>query len=144
MRPLGKIPIAIQLGDQRYEDEMHIYPGISGALISWKAAMGLGILPPCYPYPLPVRKSDKLPSQPEIKAIIPAGHQEVTAEEIMQEFPSVFDNQIRAMEGEMFHITLVDNVTPFCVKALRPVPFAYRDKLKEELELLQEQESLPL
>ena len=44
----------------------------------------------------------------------------------------------------MFHITLVNNVTPFCVKAPGPVPFAYRDKLKEELELLQEQESLPL
>ena len=57
----------------------------------------------------------------------------------MQEFPSVFDNQIRAMEEETFHITLVDNVTPFFVKAPRSVPFAYRDKLKEELNLLQEQ-----
>ena len=54
----------------------------------------------------------------------------------MQEFPSVFDDQIRVMEGEMFHITLV---TPFCVKALWSVQFAYRDKLKEELKLLQEQ-----
>ena len=137
MRPLGKIPMVIPLGDQRYEDEMHIYPGISGAHISWK-----GMLPPCYPYILPVRRSDKLPSQPEIKAMVPAGQKEVTAglqEEIMQEFPSVFDDQIRALEGEMFHITLIDNVTPFCVKALRSVPFAYRDKLKEELKFLQEQ-----
>ena len=36
----------------------------------------------------------------------------------------------------MFHITLV---TPFCVKVPRSVPFAYRDKFKEELKLLQEQ-----
>ena len=57
----------------------------------------------------------------------------------MQEFPSVFDDQIRAMEGETFHITLVDNVTLFYMKAPRSVPFAYRDKLKEELKLLQEQ-----
>ena len=74
--------------------------------------------------------------------MVPAGQKEVTAglqEEIMQEFPSVFDDQIRALEGEMFHITLIDNVTPFCVKALRSVPFAYRDKLKEELKFLQEQ-----
>ena len=48
---LGKIPITIQLGTARYKDELHIYPGVSGALISWKAAKGLGILPSCYPYP---------------------------------------------------------------------------------------------
>ena len=139
MRPLGKIPIALQLGDQKYNDEMHIYPGVSGALISWKAAMGLGILPPYYPNPPPIPKFSRQLSQLELKATVSAGCQIATAEEIMQEFPSVFDDQIRAMEGETFHITLVDNVTPFCVKAPRSVPFAYRDKLKEELNLLQEQ-----
>ena len=132
MRPLGKIPITIQLRDRRYEDEMHIYPGVSGALISWRAAIGLGILPPHYPYPLPVR-TDR--NQSEIKAMAMIDNQKGTAEEIMQEFPSVFG----IMEGEKFHITLVDNATPFCVKAPRSVPFAYRDKLKAELELLQEQ-----
>ena len=133
-----KISIALQLGDQKCEDEMHIYPGFSGALISWKAAMGLGILPPYYPNLLPVCKVSRQLSQLEFKATVSAGCQIATSEEIMQEFPSVFDNQIRAMEGETFHITLVDNVTPFCVKASQSVPFAYRDKLKEELNLLQE------
>ena len=49
MVPLGKIPITIQLGALKYKDELHIYPGVTGALISWKAAKGLGILPPHYP-----------------------------------------------------------------------------------------------
>ena len=57
----------------------------------------------------------------------------------MQEFPAVFDGQIRMMEGEQFHILLVEGAVPFCVKMPRSVPFAYREKLKVELELLQEQ-----
>ena len=46
--PLGKVPVTIQLGKAIYKDDLHIYPG---ALISWKAAKGLGILHPQYPYP---------------------------------------------------------------------------------------------
>ena len=49
--PLGKVPVTIQLGKAIYKDDLHIYPGVSGALISWKAAKGLGILHPQYPYP---------------------------------------------------------------------------------------------
>ena len=44
------------------------------------------------------------------------------------------------MEGEKFHICVVDDAKPFCVKAPRSIPFAYRHKLKAELELLQEQD----
>ena len=43
------------------------------------------------------------------------------------------------MEGEQFHISLTDNATPFCVNTPRSIPFAYRDKLKSELDLLQSQ-----
>ena len=43
------------------------------------------------------------------------------------------------MEGEKFHISLTDNAQPFCVNTPRAVPFAYRDKLKAELDLLQSQ-----
>ena len=57
----------------------------------------------------------------------------------MGQFPTLFDNIIRIMEGEKFHISLTPGATPFCVKTPRTVPFAYRDKLKTELDLLQDQ-----
>ena len=44
------------------------------------------------------------------------------------------------MEGEEFHITLTEHAKPFCVNAPRSVPYAYRDKLKAELDLLQHQQ----
>ena len=62
-----------------------------------------------------------------------------TAQEVMEEFPSVFDGQVRVMDGEQFHVTLTENAVPFCVKTPQTVPITYRDKLKAELELLQQQ-----
>ena len=58
---------------------------------------------------------------------------------MIDEFPSVFDGQVRVMDGERFHIALAENAIPFCVKTPRTVPFAYREKLKAELELLEQQ-----
>ena len=51
----------------------------------------------------------------------------------------VFDGQIRIMQGEKFHISLAANANPFCVNTPRTIPFAYRDKLQAELDLLESQ-----
>ena len=139
MKPWGKIPVTIQLGNQIYREDIHIYPGIAGALISWKAAKGLGILPPHYPYPQTNYRDNGGVSQPGVKTTTVGNQVQGTMEGLVQEFPSVFDGQIRSMEGETFHIYLVEEAIPFCVKAPRSVPFAYREKLKAELQLLQEQ-----
>ena len=53
MVPLGKKPVTICLRSSEFKDDLHIYPGVTGALILWKAAKGLGILPPYYPHPAP-------------------------------------------------------------------------------------------
>ena len=43
------------------------------------------------------------------------------------------------MDGEQFQIVLTEEAKPFCIKTTRAIPFAYRDKLKAELETLQDQ-----
>jgi len=43
------------------------------------------------------------------------------------------------MEGESFHIELTKEAKPFCVKTPRAIPYAYKEKLKAELETLQAQ-----
>ena len=133
MYPVGRLPVTMSLGTEEYADDFHIYPQVRGALLSWKAAMGLKILPASYPYPSPwsvsnspqvaVIEKDPLPSSENIRA----------------EFPSVFDGQVKTMDGEEFHIELVDDPQPFCVHTPRAIPFAYREKLKNELDLLQSQ-----
>ena len=64
----------------------------------------------------------------------------LTAHYITSEYPTLFDGQIRSMQGEQFYISLLDSVKPFCVNTPRAIPFAHHDKLKAELNLLKEQQ----
>lgn len=63
----------------------------------------------------------------------------VLSEDLINEFPTVFEDCIKAMEGEIFHIELTEEAKPFCVKTPRGIPNAYRERLKAELETLQAQ-----
>ena len=40
------------------------------------------------------------------------------------------------MDGKQFHISLTCDVKPVCIKALCSISFAYRNKLKDEMDLL--------
>ena len=63
----------------------------------------------------------------------------LTKESLIKEFPRVFDGVIRTMPGETYKIELMDNAQPFCVNAPRTVPLPLQDKLKAELDLLEQQ-----
>ena len=54
MRPIRKLLVTFQLGTTKHKDELHIYPEVTGVLLSWKADKGLKILhvPECYPHPI--------------------------------------------------------------------------------------------
>ena len=130
MHPMGKMPVTLSLGALQYTDDFYIYPEVTGTLLSWKAAKGLNILPRSYPHP---------PSPPQVAANTTNSSHPTTSSDIMNKYPSVFDGQIKTMEGEQFHIALTDDAKPFCVHTSRTIPFAYRDKLKAELDLLQQQ-----
>ena len=132
MSPLGKLPVTVSVGGNTYKDDIHIYPQIDGILLSWRTCIGLGILPQHYP-------------QPAIKTVqvrhetTPPSSGQATSQDLMEEFPTVFTEQVKAMEGESFRIELTDDAKPFCVKTPRAIPFAYREKLRSELETLQNQ-----
>ena len=136
MIPLGKIPVILQLGGRSCQDDLHIYPG---ALMSWKTARELAILPKHYPQPIEAALCTEKASK-EIK-VTTTNQNELSQmkNKLMQEFSEVFSGQVALMKGEKFTISLMDKAVPFCVKAPRTVPYAYREKLREELELLQEQ-----
>ena len=130
MHPLGKLPnVRFDVEGRSTTEDVHIYRGVSGALLSWAASQRLGILPDQYPTPLPRQDVPRVVST----------NADVTRDEIMAEFPSVFDGQIRIMPGEEFHIKLTEDARPFCVNTPRTIPFAYKDKLKAEIDLLAQQ-----
>ena len=133
LHPAGKIPnVVFELNGRHSSEDVHIYESVSGIIISWLVAQMLGILPNNYlnPYMTPIRLQP-LNLEESLEESLP-----LSAEAIMSEFPSVFDGQIRTMPGEKFHISLTENAHPFCVTTPRTIPFAYRDKLKNEIDLL--------
>ena len=132
LRPVGKIPnVAFCANDRIVHDDVHIYNSVTGALISWVTAQQLGILLECYPKPV---------AQVNTTQTYICNDPLPTADQITSEFPLVFDGQVRTMPGEKFHISLTENAHPFCVTTPRTIPFAYRDKLKKEIDLLIDQE----
>lgn len=140
MQPLGKLPVTFQLQGWSHSEDMHIYPEISGVIMSWKAAKGLRILPIHYPDPSPATVTTAMPALPpatDVKVVSATTHTGQT--EMVKAFSMVFDGRIRVMRGEEFYISLAANAKPFCVNTPRTIPFAYRDKLKAELDLLESQ-----
>ena len=99
-------------------------PPPPGYATARKAAQNLHILPNNYP--------EQIRSIQDSSVFL----KKVTAEDLIQEFPTVFDGKITVMDGEKFRTNLTDNATPFCVSAPRTIPYAYRDKVKLELETL--------
>ena len=138
MQPLGKLPVTFQLPGRNYSEDMHIYPDIPGVIMSRKVAKGLRILPMHYPDPVPDIATTEMPATTpivDVEVISATTLLQTDNElELIKAYPTVFDGHIRVMQGEEFHISLVTNVKPFCT-----IPFAYRDKLKAELDLLESQ-----
>ena len=141
LSPIGSLKAVISIGRRSVEDHFHIYKSVSGALLSWKTAKSLGILPPKYPEPLP-----EIPASPLVSAVRKSGSQmldhtpPVTKElDLMKEFPTVFDGQIRTMPGEVFKIVLTEDAKPFCISTPRTISYAYLGPTKDELELLESQ-----
>lgn len=134
--PVGKLPgVEFRINDQVAQADVHIYQSVSGTIVSWAIAKTLGILPACYPKPIPPVKV----FEPRVHEMHEA-NEPPSVDQIMAEFPTVFDGQIRTMPGETFHISLTSDARPFCVTTPCTIPFAYREKLKNEIDLLIEQD----
>ena len=128
------LPIQLTLGNNSINDELQIYLKVRGILLSWKASMELQFLPKCYPQLVELPRTESLTVKGKQAQPNPS-----TSDDLLSEFPSVFDGHIIPVESESFHISLTANAKPFCIKTHRTIPFSYRDKLKAELQTLQEQ-----
>ena len=88
LREIGQLPISITLGETTVEDTIHVFPSIPGGLlVSRKMAQDLKILPENYPCQIPgICNND------------------IKQEDLINEFPTIFDGQIQTMDGEKFCI----------------------------------------
>ena len=132
LKSLGQLPILISFGEITVNETVQIFPSIQGdMLISWRAAQRLHILSENYPSQINAINKERVNSTQK--------QNNVTADDLINEFPTVFDGQVRVMKGELFKINLRDDAKPFCISAPRSIPYAYRDKVKKELDSLKSQ-----
>jgi len=75
------------LANRAYQADLHIFTGINGIIMLWKACKALGILPPFYPQPPPQMKPSikALPSHSNTTALVDQ-HTTITQEQMIQEF----------------------------------------------------------
>ena len=120
---MKQLPLNTTLGETTVEDVIHVFPPVPGGLlVSWKTAKKLKILPEEYPQQIQnTRKS--LQKRTLAKKTLSIS----------------FRLSRQTMEGEKFRIKLTDNEQLFCFITLRFIPFAFRDKPKEKIALLEAQ-----
>ena len=120
---LGKIDATLSVADRHHTTTIHVYEDLDEPLLSHNSLRALGLLPASWPRVSQLKSS---PSQTEI---------EQTKAQLMSEFSDVFDDsKLHPMSGPPMEIKLQSDATPRCVNGSRPIPFAYRDQVKSQLD----------
>jgi hypothetical protein len=143
---VGQVTAVASYGDVTAEITIVICPEISGLLISWYDCIALGILPENYP--MPIRRTQfnsvsKSEVSSETLATVPTEYPdeliESVREELVKEFERVFDQSegLRCMDGPEMVISLKDDAVPYYVNGARPIAFADRPNVKQQLDELQ-------
>ena len=86
-----------------------------------------------------IHKSDPNQTSSDINNLTITLDEYVTADDLLQEFPKVFDGVLCTLPGELFSIKLQPDATPTCVIMPRWVSFPQQSALKVQLDKLHAQ-----
>ena len=117
--------------DQLPIETVQIFLSIQGnMLMSWRTAQRLRILSENYTSQIKAINNEPMISLRKQNI--------VTTNNLINEFPTVFNRWVRVMNGELFKTNLRDDTKPFCISTLRSISYAFRDKVKK-MDFLQSQ-----
>jgi transposase InsO family protein len=141
MKLKGMFTAKITYGERSTEATVYISQEVEGFLLDWQVCQKLAVIPKDYPAQIKpkIGKIEKKfsitvtenPSQAEIARVKDA---------LLKEFAQVFqsDEGLKAMNvGEPMKIHLRKEYTPFALTGARPVPYALREKVLEELKTME-------
>ena len=124
LQPVGKINATLSAGAKQHATTIHVYEGLTDALLSRPTLLALGFLPPDWP-----KQVARVGANPTVDKI-----NEIKAE-LLAKFKDVFDDTtLKPMNGAPMDIVLEDDATPHRVHTARSIPFAYRDQVKVQLD----------
>ena len=124
---LGRIRATLFTTTTRHTTTVHVYDGLTDALLSRTSLAALGYLPEGWPQHIRRTTSDRDPPPAEVERV---------HAELLEEFSDVFneDGELPPMNGAPMDILLTPDAKPHCVNGARPIPFAYRAQIKDQLD----------
>ena len=126
---LGKIEATLRLHDAALKTTVHVYEGLSDALLSKSLLVALKLLLQDWPSKGQIFQTRALPVDPTPDDIAKI------RSDLLREFSDVFDStQLKPMTGPPMDIRLHPDATPACAHHARPIPYAFREQVKEQLD----------
>lgn len=137
---LGVLPVQLTVGNKTAEVELVVVSEVKGFLLSWYHLIDLGILPQCFPLQVS-RVSEEFIEQQDDSPPVCSDKQpsklmrEAHKKKLLSDFQSVFDvsKELKTMKGKPMRILLTDDAVPFALTAARTIPFAWKDRIKNQL-----------
>lgn len=129
---LGSITLEIQLHDSITIENVIVCKNQSELLLSWKACQNLNIISEDFPAQIKQLEIDRTSDQ-NMEGIIETKDMKTV---LLEEFHDVFssENHLKTMEGSPMKIHLTSDAQPFAIHNARPIPFAWKDEVKETLD----------
>ena len=127
---LGCISARITAGNHSIQTIVHVYDDLTDALLSRQSLEALGFLPENWPRH--VRQVTQLKNDDPT----PAEIAKIRAD-LISEFADVFSEStghLKPMAGPDMDIILEPDAKPRRVYTARPIPYAYRDQVKQQLD----------
>ena len=135
---VGTLVFAISYSGSYSTTEVLVCQDHQGMLLSWFTCRDLAIIPSRYPEAIS-RVAPVVASPPRDNPS-PADRAKVR-EQLLIEFADVFSTNetLRCMEGPPMKIHVQPDAPPFAVHAARPIPFAWREEVQEQLDTMVQQ-----
>lgn len=135
---LGTVEVQLKLGNKSSHIKLMVITEVEGFLLSWYHAIDLGILHENFPQQIRNIEADIIPENPPTfhKGHPSSDVRKEHAKLIMETFKPVFDTkkELKPMIGKPMKIILTDDAVPYALTAPRNIPFAWREKIKSQLD----------
>ena len=140
---VGCFQATLRLGNKSCLATIHVHEDIQTALLSRAHCRALAIVPPDFPKPiLKVTHVNRCAQFPASALTSPAAAKDYFLchfGDVLTSKSDLQDQPLKKMTGPPMRIHLKPGATPFAVHTPRPIPFALRDQVKEELDSLVQQ-----
>ncbi|XP_065193134.1 uncharacterized protein LOC135824328 [Sycon ciliatum] len=138
LTPVGKISATLSCGPNQHTSTIHVYDGLTDALLSRSSLHALGYLPSGWPKQIAAVQQvvpSVVPDAPADKVVSKATDSETMRAELLAEFADVFDDSVlKPMLGGPMEIRVRADAKPVAAYHARQIPHAYRDQVKSQLD----------